>query len=71
MLRKRTIEHNLNFYVVEQDLFEPNEIFNDRMKYILSNLEKDKFDILIKKSKIISNKKLYNCSYSSTIDNMF
>ena len=70
MLRKQTIEHNLNFYVVEQDLYEPEEIFYERMKYITSNLEKDELDILVKKSKIISNKKIYNFSYNSTVENI-
>jgi len=70
MSKNRIIEHNLNFYVIEQDIFEPDEIFYERMKYIISNLDKDKFDVLIKKSKIISNMKVYNCGYSSVVENL-
>jgi hypothetical protein len=62
-MNKKIIEHNLNFYILEQDLFEPDEIFQYRIKYILENLEKDGFENLIKKSRLTANEKFWGCVY--------
>ena len=61
---KKIIEHNFIFYVIDQDPFEPEELFQERSQYILSNLDKDKFENLIKKSRMMSNVKNYNCNYN-------
>jgi hypothetical protein len=66
----KLIEHNLNFYIVQQDLFEPDDVFQERVQYILLNLDNDNYDNLIKKSKIISNIKNYNCEYSEKITDL-
>lgn len=64
---KKIIEHNLNFYILEKDLFEPDEMFQYRINYILSNLNKDTFYNLITKSRLSSNIKYWKCEYSSSI----
>jgi hypothetical protein len=68
-MEKRIVEHNLNFYIIEQDLYEPNEIFHERTKYILNNINKDTYDNLIKKSRLLSNIKIFGCEYSQQINN--
>lgn len=69
MSNKKIIEHNLDFYLLEQDSFEPDEIFYSRVWYILSQLHssgnKDNFDILIKKSRILANEKYHECKYET------
>lgn len=69
--KTKIIEHNLDFYRIEQDLFEPDELFYERANYITKNLDNDKLDNLIKLSRIISNTKNFNCEYNSNIIKMF
>lgn len=65
MTNKKVIEYNLDFYIVDQDLYEPDEVFYTRVWYILSNLNSTSdFDILVKKSRITVNKQFYECEYS-------
>ena len=49
MKNKKVIEFGLDFYELEQDIFEPDELFYFRAWYILSNLKNEDFEILVKK----------------------
>ena len=62
---QRIIEHKLNYYIIEQDLFEPDELFYERVNYILKNIDDNDINILIKKSRIISNMQHYDCEYNN------
>jgi hypothetical protein len=62
-MSKRIIEHNLDFYILDQDQFEPNEIFQQRINFILQNLESDTYKNLVKKSRLWACKKYFNCEY--------
>ena len=64
---KKIFEHKLNFYVLEQDPYEPDDIFQYRVNYIMSNLEKDSYNNLVKKSRLLSNINNYGCEYNSTV----
>jgi hypothetical protein len=66
----KIIEHDLNFYKIEQDLFESDELFYGRINYIKKNLKENNLDELIKISRLISNSKNYGCEYNSNIKNM-
>lgn len=70
MMEKRIIEHNLNFYVIYQEMFEPDEIFFERINYITSNLKNDTLDNLIKKSKLLANIKNFGCTYNKSINHI-
>lgn len=63
MKNKKIIEFGLDFYELEQDIFEPDELFYFRAWYILSNIKNESFEILVKKSRIIVNEKYYECIY--------
>lgn len=63
-MTKKIIKHNLNFYIIDQDLFEPDEIFQFRIKYITTNLEKETIDNLIRKSRILANIEFWGCTYN-------
>jgi hypothetical protein len=66
MRNKKIIEYNLDFYELEQDIFEPDELFYFRAWYIMSNLKNEDFETfetLIKKSRIIVNEQYYECTY--------
>ncbi len=69
-MKKRIIEHNLNFFTMDQDLFEPDEIFADRINYVIKNLGADNFDNLVKKSRLLVNIEIYGCEYNENITNM-
>lgn len=69
-MEKRLVEHNLNFYIIEQDIYEPDEIFQERVNYVTSNLESDTFDNLIKKSRLLANIKNFGCTYNKTISDI-
>jgi hypothetical protein len=65
---KKIIEYNLDFYLFDQDPFEPDEIFHSRVWYILGNLDtKDTVNELIKKSRILSNIEQHECEYNFDI----
>ena len=65
MTNKKVIEYNLDFYIVERDLYEPDCVFYTRVWYILSNLNATSdFDILVKKSRIMVNQQFYECEYA-------
>lgn len=64
---KKIIEHNLNFYIIEKDLFETNEIFQFRINYITSNLGKKSFYDLVKSSRLLANTNFWGCEYNSHI----
>jgi hypothetical protein len=66
-MTKKIIQHNLNFYLLDQDLFESDEIFQFRINYIKQNLEKDTFDNLIKKSRLKANINFLGCKYNSQV----
>ena len=67
MNNTKIIQCGLDFYFLTQDLFEPNEMFFARVWYILKNLNskdnKDNFETLVKKSRIIVNKERFECDY--------
>ena len=67
MTEHKIIEYNLDFYIIDKDVYEPDEIFYERKNYILNNLKKDTFNNLVKNSRLLSNKKNYNCQYSDKI----
>jgi hypothetical protein len=69
-MEKRIFEHNLNFYVIEQDIYEPDEIFQERVNYVMSNLKSDTYDNLIKKSRLLANIKNFSCSYNNAINDI-
>jgi len=61
---KHVIEHNLDFYHIESDIFEPRELLLERSLYIIANYnDKIDFEIINQKSRIISNTKYLNCTY--------
>jgi hypothetical protein len=64
---EKIIEHNLNFYTLTQDLYESDELFQFRTNYIIKNLNKDKFDNLVKKSRLLANIEFWGCVYNSSI----
>ena len=66
MKNKKIIEFGLDFYELEQDIFEPDELFYFRAWYILSNLKNGDFETLVKKSRMIVNEKYYECTYSAS-----
>jgi hypothetical protein len=66
-MEKRIVEHNLNFYIIEQDLYEPDEIFQERANYITSNLWTDTFNNLVKKSRLLANIKNFGCEYNNAL----
>jgi hypothetical protein len=70
-MEKRIVEHNLNFYIIYQDMYEPDEIFHERTNYITSNLDSDTdtytFDNLVKKSRLLANIKNFGCTYNKSI----
>ncbi len=63
---KKIINHKTKFYIVEQQIFEPNEIFFERINFIFKNLEFDNFENLKKKSLLSANLKNYGCEYLSS-----
>jgi hypothetical protein len=67
-IEKKIIEHNLNFYILKQDLYESDEIFQFRTNYIIKNLNKDTFDNLVKKSRLLANIEFWGCVYNSSIN---
>lgn len=62
-MTKKMIRHNLDFYILNQDLFETEDNFQFRTNYIIQNLQKDTFDNLIKKSRLYANMHFLECSY--------
>jgi len=64
-MEKRIFHHNKNIYIIEKNIFEPEEIFFERINYIRNNIEKDSYENLIKESNLIINKKNYGCEYIS------
>lgn len=65
--QERIFEHNQKFYILCQDIFEPDELFINRVKYITKNLHLDNFTNLITKSRLMSNILNLKCSYNSSI----
>lgn len=63
--KEKIFQHNFKLYVLKQMLYEPDELFFERINYIIKNLEKDTFEKLEKKSLLISNSKNYGCEYNS------
>ena len=39
-MNNKIIEYNLDFYIIDQDLYEPDQLFYERVWYILSNYNK-------------------------------
>ena len=64
MATKRIIEYGLDYYELDQDIFEPDELFYSRVWYILNNLDKNDFETLVKKSRMEINKQYYECEYA-------
>lgn len=62
----KIIKNNLDFFFVKQDLFEPDEIFEKRTNYLKKcmNNNTETFDIIVKKSRIISNIQNMKCEYN-------
>lgn len=62
-------EINGIFYNIEQDKYEPREIFMERVWYILNkiknndNFDNNEFEILVVESRIEINKKYLKCDY--------
>lgn len=67
MNKKKIIEYNLNFYILEKDIFETDEMFQYRIDYIISNLKKDSFDNLIKMSRLTTNTHFWGSEYNSSV----
>lgn len=61
---EKIINHKTKLYVIKQEIFEPNELFFERINFILENINNDVFENLIKKSLLDINNKYYNCEYS-------
>lgn len=70
---EKIINHKKNLYVIKQQIFEPNELFFERVNFILKNIDNidnidninnDLFENLIKKSLLVTNNKNYGCEYS-------
>jgi hypothetical protein len=60
---KKIVEYKLKFYEFDRDLFEPEEIFYERVWFIFKRLETDSIENLIKKSRIYINMKYHECTY--------
>ena len=68
MSSKKIIEYNQDFYLLDQDVYEPDEVFYSRAWYILNKLHskdnKDDFNTLVKMSRILANIQNYKCEFS-------
>ena len=60
------VEFELNFYNIDQDIFESDYIFYERVWFILSNIGSSNLENLEQQSKIMINKKYLNCTYLSS-----
>ncbi len=67
---KKIFEHKFKFYIIEQDPYEPDDIFQYRVNFIISNLEKDNYNNLVKKSRLLSNINNYGCEYNSVVESI-
>lgn len=61
--KQEIFEYNGIFYTIIQGKYEVREVFIERVWYILNNLNKNTFEELEKKSKILSNIKILNCKF--------
>ena len=62
----KIIEYNLDFYIINQDLYEPDQLFYERVWLILSNYKSKNpadFDKLVKNSIIKNNQIYFECEY--------
>jgi len=60
----------LAFYKVTQDIFEPDDVFYDRVWYICNGMATDtdaNFETLVKKSRMRAAIKQYGCEYKSDV----
>ena len=60
---KRAVIINNKLFFIDADLSESDEMFYDRVNFILQNKEKYNIDYLINLSKIYSNVKYKKCIY--------
>jgi hypothetical protein len=57
-------EYNGSFYTIEKDMYEPREIYMQRVWFILNKInDKIPLNELEKMSRIYVNKKILNCEY--------
>jgi hypothetical protein len=62
-------EFNGSFYKITQDLYEPRELYLERVWYILNKIENSKFNMneLNQMSRIWSNIKNLKCEYKKDL----
>jgi hypothetical protein len=62
---EKIFQYKFKFYVLKQTLYEPDEIFFERINYMINNinLKNITFEQLERKSLLISNLKNYGCEY--------
>jgi hypothetical protein len=57
-------QNNSGFYYIQQDKYEPRELYLERVWFILSKINnQNEFDNLEKKSKMMINEKYLGCTY--------
>ncbi len=61
---KRAVIINNKLFFIEADLSESDEMFYDRVNFILKNKDKYNIDYLVNLSKIYSNVKYKKCIYN-------
>ena len=67
---KRVVIINNKLFFIDADLSESDEIFYDRISFIVKNIKKYDLDYLVNLSKIYSNSKYKNCVYNDEIMNL-
>ena len=60
---KRTVIINNKLFFIDADLSESDEMFYDRINFIMQNKDKYNIDYLVNLSKIYSNVKYKKCIY--------
>ena len=67
-MKKEIIKHNSKLYIFEQDVYEPDNLFYERIWFVINGISesttKKEFDILVKKSRIMNNIKYLEASYT-------
>ena len=67
---KRVVIINNKLFFIDADLSESDEIFYDRISFIVKNIKKYDLDYLVNLSKIYSNSKYKKCVYNDEIMNL-
>jgi hypothetical protein len=64
---KRTVIINNKLFFIDADLSESDEMFYDRINFIMENKDKYSIEYLVNLSKIYSNVKYKKCVYDEEI----